>query len=53
MVIVDKLFKETHFGPIKSMHKASDMAQNFMKKVFQLHGFPKAIVLDRDNKFTS
>jgi hypothetical protein len=53
MVVVDKLSKEAHFIPIKSTFKAIDVANVFMKEIFQLHGFPKTIISDRDAKFTS
>ena len=53
MVVVDKLTKATHFIPIKSTHKIDDIAKIFMKEISKLHGLPKAIVSDRDVKFTS
>ena len=53
MVVVDKLTKETHFMPVNSTHKTADIAKIFMKDIFRLHGFPKAIISDRDTKFTS
>ena len=53
MVLVDKLTKETHFILVKSTHKTDDIAKIIMKEIFKLHGFPKAIVSDRDAKFTS
>ena len=53
MVVVGKLKKETHFIPLKSTHKDDDIAKIFMKDIFKLHGLPKAIVSDRDVKFTS
>ena len=53
MVVVDKLTKAAHFIPVKSTHKTDDIAKIFMKEIFKLHGFPKAIVSDRDVKFTS
>ena len=53
MVVVDKLTKASHFIPVKSTHKTDDIAKIFMKDIFKLHGFPKAIVYDRDVKFTS
>ena len=53
MVVVDKLTKVAHFIPIKSMHKTDAIAKIFMKEIFRLHGFPKAIVSNRDPKFTS
>ena len=48
-----KLTKATHFTSVKSTHKTDDIAKIFMKEIFKLHGFPKAIVSDRDVKFTS
>ena len=53
MVVVDKLTKAAHFIPVKSMRKTDDIAKIFMKDIFKLHGFPKAIVSDGDVKFTS
>ena len=53
MVVVDKLTKATHFIPAKSTHATDDIAKIFMKEIFKLHGFPKAIVSNRDVKFTS
>ena len=35
------------------MHKIDDIAKIFMKEIFKLHGLLKAIVSDRDVKFTS
>ena len=53
MVVVDKLTKATHFIPVKSTHQTNDIAKIFMKEIFKLHGLSKAIVSDRDVKFTS
>ena len=53
MVVVDKLTKSAHFIPVKSTHNTDDIAKLFMKEIFKLHGFLKAIVYDRDVKFTS
>ena len=53
MVLVDKLTRESHFIPIKSTYKADAIANIFMKEIFRLHGFPEAIISDRDTKFTS
>ena len=52
-IILDKLTKATKFIPVKSTDKTDDIAKIFMKEIFKLHGFPKAIVFDRDIKFTS
>ena len=38
---------------MNSTHKTDDIANIFMKEIFKLHGFPKAILSDRDVKFTS
>ena len=53
MVVVEKLTKEAHFIPVKSMHKIEYIAKIFLKDIFKLHGLPKAIVSERDIKFTS
>jgi hypothetical protein len=53
MVVVDKLMKDAHFIPLKTTHKATDVADIFMKEVARLHRIPKKIVFDRDPKFTS
>jgi hypothetical protein len=53
MVVVDKLTKDAHFIPLKTTHKATDVADIFMKEVARLHGIIKTIVSDRDLKFTS
>jgi hypothetical protein len=53
MVVVVKLTKATHFIPLKTTHKATNVVDIYMKEVAQLHGIPKIIVSDRDPKFTS
>ena len=53
MVVVDKLSKETHFIPVNSTYKMDSIANIFMKEIFRLHGLLKAIISDRDTKFTS
>ena len=52
MVVVDKLSKSAHFIPVKSSHKAADIAGIFLKEIFRLHGVPKVVISDRDVKFT-
>ena len=52
MVVVDKLSKASHFIPVKTMYKAINIADIFLKKIFQLHGIPKVIISDRDPKVT-
>ena len=51
-VVVDKLSKAAHFIPMKSTYKAVHIADIFLKEIFRLHGIPKAIIQDRDTKFT-
>ena len=53
MVVVNKLTKAAHFVPVKSTHKATNIAEIYMKEIARLNGIPKAIVSDRDSKFTS
>jgi hypothetical protein len=53
MVVVDKLSKATHFIPLKTTHKATNVVDIFMREISRLHGIPKTIVSDRDPKFTS
>ena len=53
MVVVDKLMKAAHFIPLKTTHKASYVADIFVKEITRLHEIPKTIVSDRDPKFTS
>ena len=53
MVVVDKLTNAAHFIPVNTTHKESNIANIYMKEVDKLHGIPKAIVSDRDSKFTS
>ena len=52
IVVVDKLTKAAHFINVKSTHKTDDIAKIFMKEIFKLHGLSKAIVSDKDVKFT-
>lgn len=53
MVVVDRLTKVAHFIPIKSTLSASDVEHVFIRDMVRLHGVPKNIVSDRDEKFTS
>jgi hypothetical protein len=50
MVVVDKLTKVTHFIPVKTTHKATNIAEIYMREVARLHGVPKAIVSDKRSK---
>ena len=53
MVVVDKLTKASNFIPVKSTYKADAIPNIFMKEIFRLHGLHKAIIYERDTKFTS
>jgi hypothetical protein len=52
-VVVDRLMKFAHFFAIATDFRATQVADLFFKEVFRLHGFPKAIVSDMDNRFMS
>jgi hypothetical protein len=53
MVVVDKLTKASHFIPVKSTHKATNIVEIYMREITKLHCVPKTIVSHRDSKFTS
>ena len=50
--MVDQLTKFTHFFSISSDYFAAQVAELFFREVFRLHGLPKTIVSDWDNRFT-
>ena len=45
--------KFAHFFSISLEYKAAEVAYLFFKEIFRLHGLPKNIVSDRDNRFMS
>ena len=51
-VVIEKMSKETHFIPVKSTYKAVNIVDIFLKEISRFHGVPKAIISDRDVKFT-
>jgi hypothetical protein len=53
MVVMDKLTKVSHFVTMNMTHTLANIVKIYMRKIVRLHGIPKAIVLDRDTKFTS
>ena len=38
MVVVDKLSKEAHFIPVKTTYKAANIADIFLKQIFDYMG---------------
>ena len=50
-VIVDRLTKYTHFFAISTHYTAAQVAEMFFRDIFRLHGLPKTIVSDQDNRF--
>ena len=52
MVVLKKLSNESHFIPIKTIHKTTNIVDIFVNKILKLHGIPKVITSDRDPKFT-
>jgi hypothetical protein len=53
MVVVDTRTKAAHFIPLKTNHKATNIADIFMREITRLHDIPKTIVSNRDPKFNS
>ena len=52
-VVIDRLTKYAHFISISSKAKAIQVADSYVKNIFNLIGFPKVIVSDGDPKFTT
>ena len=52
MVVTDRLSKSIIVVPMKETC-AIDVAQTLLEHIFQHHGLPTAIVLDRDTQFVS
>jgi len=53
LTVVDRLTKMTHVIPTTTTATAQDTASTFFSEIYRLHGLPRSIVSDRDNKFTS
>lgn len=51
-VFVDKLSKQVHFCASHTTDSAADVARLFFDQIFRLHGMPRAIISDRDTRFT-
>jgi hypothetical protein len=52
-VVLDKLTKFAHIFSIATHYNAAHVAYFFFREVFRLHGLPKTIVSNRENKFMS
>lgn len=52
-VVVDRITKFAHFYAIGITYMTTQLADLFFREVFRLHGLPRRIVTDRDNKFMS
>jgi hypothetical protein len=52
-VIVDRLTKVAHFILVKTIYKASQLAELYMAWIVCLYGVPKKIVSDQGSQFTS
>jgi hypothetical protein len=53
MVVVDKLTKATHFIPLKTTHKETNVVDIYMRKITHFHDIPKKKFSDKDPNFTS
>lgn len=53
LVVVDRLTKAAHFGPLPTGFTATKVDKLFTDMVVKLHGFPSSIISDRDPVFLS
>jgi hypothetical protein len=51
-VIMNRLAKVTHFIPVKTTYKVSQLAELYMALIVSQYGVPKQIILDRGSQFT-
>uniref|UniRef100_A0A1D1ZRR3 Integrase catalytic domain-containing protein n=1 Tax=Auxenochlorella protothecoides TaxID=3075 RepID=A0A1D1ZRR3_AUXPR len=53
VVFVDRFSKMVHYAPTTKEVTASGLADNFLDRVYRLHGLPTVFVSDRDTRFTA
>lgn len=51
--IIDHSTRRAHFFALKEAPTAEGFAQMFLQQFFRLHGMPKKVVSDRDQRFMS
>ena len=52
-VIVDWYTKSAHYLVVRMTFTLEEFGRLYIRKIFQLHGVPVSIVLDRDSWFTT
>ena len=50
-VIVDRLTKSAHFLPVQISSPMEKLAQLYVDEIVRLHGVPKSIISDRDQRY--
>ena len=53
LVVVDKLTRWAYYIPMHSTASAQDVYQLLQDRVLSVHGTPRALISDRDPRFTS
>jgi transposase InsO family protein len=53
VVVVDTFSKMAHFFPTNKTVTAKQLADQFTREIYRLHGLPKVLISDRDPRFTS